>query len=84
MDTYVLKRYNSAAQYIAMRPILDLCNKTVWIPVTCVEKKVVGAGGNGPGGSSGDGHGGYRIGGGVGSYRGISGGSSREINHRKK
>ena len=39
MDTYVLKRYNSAAQYIAMRPILDLCNKTVRIPVTCVEKR---------------------------------------------
>ena len=29
MRAYVLKRTNSVVQYIAMRPILDLCKDTV-------------------------------------------------------
>ena len=29
MVDYVLKRNNTTVQYIAMRPILDLCEKTV-------------------------------------------------------
>ena len=29
MEAYILKRQNTAAQYIVMRPILDLFKKTV-------------------------------------------------------
>ena len=29
MGEYVLKRQNTAAQYIATRPIMDLCEETV-------------------------------------------------------
>ena len=38
MEEYVLKRQNMVAQYIAMRPIMDLCKETVWMPGTWVGK----------------------------------------------
>ena len=38
MVEYVLKRKNKVSQYIATRPILDLCEETVRMPVTWVEK----------------------------------------------
>ena len=31
MGEYFLKRHNTATQYILTRPILDLCEETVWI-----------------------------------------------------
>ena len=39
MEAYILNRQNMAAQYIAMRPILDLCKEMVWIPETWVARR---------------------------------------------
>ena len=36
---YFLKRQNTAAQYIATRPILDLCEETVRMPGAWVAKR---------------------------------------------
>ena len=36
---YVLKRRNMVAQYIAMRPILDPCEETVWMPGVLFAKR---------------------------------------------
>ena len=36
--SYVLKRQNTAVQCISTRPILDLCEETVWMPGTWVVK----------------------------------------------
>ena len=46
MEEYVLKRQNTVAQYIAMRPFLDLCKETVqmpgkWVAKMWWEKKVL-------------------------------------------
>ena len=38
MEAYVLKRQNTLAQYIVMRPIPDLCEETVWITGTWLVK----------------------------------------------
>ena len=38
VEACVLRRQNTAAQYIAMRPILDLCEETVHIQVMWVVK----------------------------------------------
>ena len=38
MIDYVLNRKNNVAQYIATRPILDLCKKTVRRPGACVAR----------------------------------------------
>ena len=39
VDSYVLRRHNTAAQYIAMQPIMDLCEEMVQIPGICVAKR---------------------------------------------
>ena len=57
------KEEEYSAHYIAMRPILDLCKKTVQIPGVGLEK-VVGGGGTVPGGRV-ESDGGIRRGGGA-------------------
>ena len=32
IGVYILKRQNTVAQYIATRPIMDLCKMMVWSP----------------------------------------------------
>ena len=39
VEACVLRRHNTAAQYIAMRPILDLCEETVQITWMWVMKR---------------------------------------------
>ena len=39
MGEYVLKRQNTVVQYIATRPILDLCEETVWRPGAWVSRR---------------------------------------------
>ena len=39
VEACVLRRQNTAAQYIAMHPILDLCKETVQIPGMWVVKR---------------------------------------------
>ena len=31
MEAYLLKKQNTVEEYIATRPILDLCKETVWM-----------------------------------------------------
>ena len=38
IETYVLERQNTVAQYITMQPIMDLCKETVRIPETWFAK----------------------------------------------
>ena len=39
LGIYIQKRQNTFAQYIAMRPILDLCERSVWSPVPCIFRR---------------------------------------------
>ena len=39
VEAYVLRRQNTAAQYISMQPILDLCEEELWWPGTRVSKR---------------------------------------------
>ena len=46
VEACVIRRQNSAAQYIAMRPILDLCEETLhitgmWVMKMWWEKKIL-------------------------------------------
>ena len=35
-ETYVTRRQNTVVQYIATRPILDLCERSAWRPGACL------------------------------------------------
>ena len=39
MGDYVLKMHNTVSQYIATRPIIDLCEETVWRSGTWVDRR---------------------------------------------
>ena len=42
MESYVLKSNNTVVQYILTRPIIELCEETVRIPGTWIEKSWLG------------------------------------------
>ena len=39
MGEYVLNMKNTVAQYITTRPIMDICEETVWMPGAWVAKR---------------------------------------------
>ena len=41
MEGYILRSQNTATQYIAMRPILDLCEEAVHRPRVWVVKRLL-------------------------------------------
>ena len=38
VEAYVIRKHNTVAQYIVMRPVLDPCNETIQMPGTWVMK----------------------------------------------
>ena len=39
VEAYVIRKHNTVAQYIVLRPVLDPCNETIQMPGTWVKKR---------------------------------------------